>query len=98
MPVRLTAAALLFLFCSAAHAQVPAQFPDRPLRLVVGFTAGGPTDLPARFIADRLRPSLGHRVVVENRPGAPGQIPTPDGRAKPRDGSHLPPRTHFQPN
>jgi tripartite-type tricarboxylate transporter receptor subunit TctC len=85
-------AAFLFVFCAAAHAQ----YPDKPLRLVVGFTAGGPTDLPARFIADRLGTSLGQRVVVENRPGAAGQIATQDVLAKPRDGYNLLLCTHFE--
>ena len=89
-------ALLLFAFCAAAHAQYPAQFPDKPLRLVVGFSAGGPTDLPARFIADRLGASLGQRVVVENRPGAAGQIATQDVLAKPRDGYNLLLCTHFE--
>jgi hypothetical protein len=44
--------------------------------LVVGFTAGGPTDIPARFLADRLSISLGKPVVVENKPGA-GADPPP---------------------
>jgi len=83
--------ALLF-FCAAAHAQ----YPEKPLRLVVGFTAGGPTDLPARFIADRLGNSLGQRVVVENRPGAAGQIATQDVLSKPRDGYNLLLCTHFE--
>ena len=85
-------AALLILFCSAAHAQ----YPDKPIRLVVGFSAGGPTDLPARLIADRLGASLGQRVVVENRPGAAGQIATQDVLAKPRDGYNLLLCTHFE--
>jgi tripartite-type tricarboxylate transporter receptor subunit TctC len=76
-----------------AHAQT---YPDKPLRLVVGFSAGGPTDLPARFIADRLGSALGQRVVVENRPGAAGQIATQDVLAKPRDGYHLLLCTHFE--
>src|SRR5216110_1563915 len=87
---------LLFVFPAAVHAQYPAQFPDRPLRLVVGFTAGGPTDLPARFIADRLGNTLGQRVVVENRPGAAGQIATQDVLSKPRDGYNLLLCTHFE--
>jgi len=89
-------AALLLALSAAAHAQSPAQFPDKPLRLVVGFSAGGPTDLPARFIADRLGASLGQRVVVENRPGAAGQIATQDVLARPRDGYNLLLCTHFE--
>src|SRR3954466_13826332 len=85
-------AALLVLFCSLAHAQ----YPDKPIRLVVGFSAGGPTDLPARLIADRLGASLGNRVVVENRPGAAGQIATQDVLSKPRDGYNLLLCTHFE--
>src|SRR2546423_15711204 len=86
--------ALLFLliFCAAAHAQ----YPDKPIGLVVGFSAGGPTDLPARIIADRLGTSLGSRVVVENRPGAAGQIATQDVLSKPRDGYNLLLCTHFE--
>jgi len=85
-------APLLLLFCAAAHAQ----YPDKPIRLVVGFSAGGPTDLPARFVADRLGAALGQRVVVENRPGAAGQIATQDVLAKPRDGYNLLLCTHFE--
>ncbi len=71
-------------------------YPAKAVRLVVGFTAGGPTDLPARFIADRLGTSLGQRVVVENRPGASGQIATQDVLSKPRDGYNLLLCTHFE--
>src|SRR5919206_2379053 len=85
----LLAAVALF---GAAHAE----YPEKPIRLVVGFSAGGPTDLPARFIADKLGATLGQRVVVENRPGAAGQIATQDVLSKPRDGYNLLLCTHFE--
>jgi tripartite-type tricarboxylate transporter receptor subunit TctC len=71
-------------------------YPDKPVRLVVGFSAGGPTDLPARAIADKLGASLGQRVVVENKTGASGQIATQDVLSRPRDGYHLLLCTHFE--
>src|SRR4051812_13852771 len=80
------------IFVSVAHAQ----YPEKPIRLVVGFTAGGPTDLPARYIAERLGERLGQRVVVENRAGAGGQIATQDVLARPRDGYNLLLCTHFE--
>ncbi len=52
------------------HAQAPAGFPDRPLRIVVPFTAGGNVDLVARIVAQGLGEQVGQNVVVENRPGA----------------------------
>jgi tripartite-type tricarboxylate transporter receptor subunit TctC len=57
---------------SAAHAQ--GTFPERPIRLVVAFTPGGATDVVARQIANDLKDAIGQPVVVENRPGANGQI------------------------
>jgi len=71
-------------------------YPSRPIRLVVGFGAGGPTDIPARFIAEKLGPQLGQRIVVENKPGAAGQLATRDVLAQPRDGYNLLLCTHFE--
>jgi tripartite-type tricarboxylate transporter receptor subunit TctC len=85
---------LVQIWMVAASAQ-PA-YPDKPIRLVVGFSAGGPTDLPARYIADRLGAALGQRVIVENRTGAGGQIATQDVLARPRDGYNLLLCTHFE--
>jgi tripartite-type tricarboxylate transporter receptor subunit TctC len=51
-----------------------AKFPDRPLKIVVGFSAGGGTDVVARMLAQKMTESLGQTVVVENRPGASGMI------------------------
>jgi tripartite-type tricarboxylate transporter receptor subunit TctC len=70
-------------------------YPSRPIRLMVGFGAGGPTDIPARFIADRLGAALGQPVVVENKPAAGGIVATRDVLAQPRDGYTLLLCTHF---
>jgi len=50
------------------------EYPTRPVRFVLGFPAGGPTDAAARIIAQTLSPSLGQPVIVDNRPGADGAI------------------------
>ena len=66
------ATALLLLACSAFPAGA---WPDRPVRLIVGFQAGGSTDVVARLVADRLRAEFkGASFIVENRPGANGMI------------------------
>jgi hypothetical protein len=73
-PWRLSAAALVLLLASEWIAL--AGFPERPIRIVLGFGAGGPTDIVARTLADALSRDLGQRVVVENQPGASGNIAT----------------------
>lgn len=49
-------------------------FPNRPIRLVVGFSAGGAVDLTARIVAERLSKELGQPIIVDNRPGASGLL------------------------
>ena len=73
-----------------------ADYPLKPIRLVVGFGAGGPTDIPARFIADKLGERLGQRVLVENKPVAAGMLATRDVLSQPRDGYTLLLCTHFE--
>ncbi len=63
---------MLTAMTMASHAQTA--YPNKPIRLIVGFTAGGPTDGPARKIADEVGKTLGQTVVVENKPGAGGKI------------------------
>lgn len=91
--MRLLPIVVLALATGALHAQT---YPAKSIRLVVGFSAGGPTDLPARFVADRLGTALGQRVIVENRTGAGGQIATQDVLGRPRDGYNLLLCTHFE--
>jgi tripartite-type tricarboxylate transporter receptor subunit TctC len=80
---------------SASSALAADVYPSRPIRLEVGFGAGGPTDIPARFIADKLGAALGQSVVVENKPAAGGIVATRDVLAQPRDGYTLLLCTHF---
>jgi len=67
--------ALCCLALAAAHAQaVATSWPNKPLRIVVGFPAGSVTDTVARVTAEQLTKVLGQPVVVENKPGANGAI------------------------
>jgi tripartite-type tricarboxylate transporter receptor subunit TctC len=62
--------ALMVIYTVAAAQQYPA----RPVRMVVGFAAGGATDLSARFLAQKVSESIGQQVIVENRPGASSML------------------------
>jgi len=66
----------LVLSMSSAAPVVRAQddYPNRPLRIIVGFTPGGGPDITARHIAQRLSERLRQQVIVENRPGAGGTV------------------------
>jgi tripartite-type tricarboxylate transporter receptor subunit TctC len=83
---RLAHALTALLFAIASASALAQSFPDRPLKLVVGFAPGGPADGLARIAAQALTEGLGQSVIVENRPGAGGMIAagtvakaTPDG-------------------
>jgi len=88
------ALAVLILTFGALIARAD-DYPKKTIRLLVGFGAGGPTDIPARFIADRLGTALGQPVIVENKPAAGGIVATRDVLAQPRDGYTLLLCTHF---
>ncbi|MDM9560020.1 MULTISPECIES: Bug family tripartite tricarboxylate transporter substrate binding protein [Bordetella] len=85
MNIRTLLCAVAAALCAATAAQA-ANYPDRPLRLLVGYAPGGPVDTTARVFAKYLGDKLGQPVVVENRAGASGMIAsdatakaTPDG-------------------
>src|SRR5499427_2331047 len=71
---------------SSAQAQT---YPTRPVRIVVGFPAGGPTDIVARVMAQWLSERLGQEFFVENRPGAASNIGTEAALRAPPDGYSL---------
>jgi len=77
---RILRAALLALACAVGiAAPMPSQagsYPDRPVRFINGFAAGGPVDTVARIMADALSQQLGQQFVVENRPGSGGNLAT----------------------
>jgi tripartite-type tricarboxylate transporter receptor subunit TctC len=69
-------AALIALSLFAATAASAQTYPDKPIRILVGFAAGGPADITARLIGDRLSEVWGQPVIVENVTGAAGNLAT----------------------
>src|SRR5258708_32127960 len=67
-----------------------AQYPSRPIRLLVGFPPGGGPDIVARLLAPKLAEALGQPVVVETRVGGTRTIPGEAGAKAPADGPTLP--------
>ena len=87
----LTIRSLLLVACAVmsapAHSQVfPAQFPDRPIRFILGFAAGGPTDLSVRALAAAAAKQLGQPLVVSNLTGAGGTLANAELARSPADG------------
>lgn len=73
----------------ATPALAQGNFPDRPLRMLVGFAAGGLTDVTARALAQGMSEAMGQPVVVENRPGAAGNLASEQAARATADGHTL---------
>ena len=84
MPVALLAASLLSLPLQAATA-----FPTKPIRIIVAYTPAGTTDILARALAQKMSESWGQPVIVDNRPGANGNIGTEVAARAVADGHSL---------
>ena len=81
---------LALLIAGTAQAQTgKGSYPDRPVRMIVPFAAGGPGDIFARLIGQRLSEQLGQQFVIENRPGAGGNIGAGAVARAPADGYTL---------
>ena len=76
--------AVMFATLSVSQPAIAASYPDKPVRVIVPYQAGQGTDVATRFLAERLTKALGQTFVVENRPGAGGNIGTAEtARAAP---------------
>jgi tripartite-type tricarboxylate transporter receptor subunit TctC len=79
-----TLAALLWAVWGSAQAQT--DYPQKPIKFVVGYSSGGPTDVIARLVAQDVSATLGQPILIENRVGANGNIATESVAAAPADG------------
>jgi tripartite-type tricarboxylate transporter receptor subunit TctC len=75
VPSRLATFALSLLLLAAVSPSLEAQdLPDRPIRIVIAFPAGGPTDFVGRLVADKVKDILGRPFIIENKAGANGAL------------------------
>src|SRR5262245_61644305 len=88
-PMLFIALAVIAYFSVAESDAQTANYPDKPIKMMVGFSAGGGTDVIARIVAQKLSEGLGQTVLVENRPGASGMIAADAVMKSPADGYTL---------
>lgn len=85
----LMAAAIAWTALTPGVTSAQSNYPDKPIRLVIAFPPGGPTDLVARVLAQKLTEQMGQSVVVDNKPGANGNIAADLVAKAPSDGYTL---------
>ena len=81
--------ATLFVCASAVAASAPTDYPNKPIRFIVPFPAGGATDIMARLVMSKLTDTLGWQIVFDNKPGAGGTIGADLTAKSPADGYTL---------
>ncbi|MFM9922410.1 tripartite tricarboxylate transporter substrate binding protein [Variovorax sp. H27-G14] len=82
----LCATAAVAALCAMPHAQAQNTYPNKPIRMVVPFAAGGATDVLARVLGQKMSAGLGQPIVIDNKPGAAGIIGTDAVAKAPADG------------
>jgi len=88
-PIALAFAALSALTLAISPAAAQSDYPNKPVKLVVGFAAGGGNDIFARLVGAKLSEILGQQIVVENKPGAGGRLAPEYVTQQPADGYTL---------
>jgi tripartite-type tricarboxylate transporter receptor subunit TctC len=83
--IRVLACGAVLLFAAVGHAQSPG-YPNRPVKIIVPFPAGGPTDVAARLISQKLSERLGQQFYIENMSGAGGNLGMGTAARAPADG------------
>src|SRR5215471_19763126 len=73
-------------FVALAGPALAQNYPSRPVHIIVGYSAGGGTDVVARVIGDKLSERLGQPVIVENKPGAGARLAVDYVASQPPDG------------
>ncbi|CAN5461781.1 tripartite tricarboxylate transporter substrate binding protein [soil metagenome] len=84
-----SAALALMSWAAASPALAQSAYPTKPVRMIVAFTPGGPTDVGARLIGQKLTEAWGQQVIIENRPGAAGVLGSEVVARAPTDGYTL---------
>src|SRR5947199_9021686 len=82
-----TALAFALIMCAPAYAQ--GDYPNRTIRIIVGFAAGGGNDIFARLVGQKLQELIGQTVIIENKPGAGARLANEYAANQPADGYTL---------